>query len=108
MKKIKTICDDVDLDKLNKHAALLVIVYDLFTKTAQNKYILSADDKGFTMALRMNLPKAQIEGLVVKPLRESLSQCNITVDYEEMSLRVERNDKARAKKPGRSANTEAA
>lgn len=108
MKKPQTICEDIDLDKLNKHAALMVIVYDLFTKTAQNKYLMSADDKGFTMALRMNLPKQQIENLVVKPLRSSLQQCDVTVDYDEMTLRISRRDKAKAAKSGRSANEAAA
>lgn len=79
---------EVDLKEMNKHAALLYIVGDLLRSQAQPGKVIAANDYGLVFDLRVNLAKASCENLIVKPLRDSLIDYDVSVDYDSRKMMV--------------------
>lgn len=102
---------EVDIEKLNKHAGLLVVVYDLLTSQAQPKRIINVTDDTLVMDLRVNLQKTACERLIVDPLKQSLPGYNVSADYSARQLTIAKKPaekKAPAKRPANAKSSKAA
>jgi|13_taG_2_1085334.scaffolds.fasta_scaffold05783_2 hypothetical protein len=94
---INSIGEDIDLNILNKHAALLVILFDLLNKQAQPKRIIEATPTSLTMDLKVNLQKTAVERLIVQPLNSALKGWDVRADYDNKVLVLQETPRVKGK-----------
>lgn len=100
--------DGITLKDLEQHSMLITLVYDLFSKQAQPKFIKECTKDGIVFDLRNNVSKMQMQRLILEPLMLSIPEYSFEIDYQLKLLRVERNVKAKSSKPVAEANASAA
>ena len=79
---------DLNLKDLNSHSYALWYIGDLFRRQAQRVRIDKVDKRGFTLDLRVNLQKVQIERLLIREINENMVGYTATADYANKKLEL--------------------
>ena len=85
------ISKDVPFSVLATHFPAVWLVSEVMKEQAQRMDILKADDKSFTVGLRVNLQSIQVERLILKPLNEFLDGYTVNADLKEKTVEFVKN-----------------
>lgn len=97
--------DQATFTALEKHHALaLQVVSDVFRLQSQTVVIETAVPEGFSLSMRVNLPKQQADRLLVAPLNENLHGYTVVVDHPNKRIILTRHAAPkRTRKPAANA-----
>lgn len=83
---------------MNDHAYALWELTRIMQLQNQPVELISGDKHGFTIQLRVNLNNVQAERLIIKPCNEQIIDYVAKVDWDNKTLRIEKNAPVRSRK----------
>lgn len=93
---------DVSIDDLTSHLPLVVMVFEVFTKQAQQKFIRSCDETQIVFDLMNNISPMQMRRLLVEPLQKAIPEYQFSMSTQDKTLTAVRLE-VMSEKPAKKA-----
>lgn len=88
---MRLLAEGITLENVTDHMAAIWLVNEIFRQQSQPLSIVSCDDSGFAVSLRVNLQNIQFERLILKPINDYLTGYTVNADFKARKLEFVRD-----------------